>query len=754
MSNLPHYLDDPDRKPSEWRNVAVGLSAQYPAADPPDSGALLEYWNILCRRKWTLLLLAFLGLLTGVLFSLPQMPLYQARASLEIQEFNENALNKGFDNSNQPPSDVETYFQTQIKLLQSESLLERVIKKLHLHDDTSSSNYTNSIFRTVRLWLGRPEPAQVPEMERLTQKMASNLTVRVSGRTRMVEILYVAKDPTLAATVVNVLANEFIDLCQEMRWQSTQRTGEWLTNQLAAMRIKLEKSEAELQAYAGASGLLANAGKDTIEEIKLRQLQEEFSKAQTDRMVRQSRFELASETPAESLPEVLDDITLRDYKIKLNDLRRQRAELTATLTPAHYKVRQIDEQILTMKDSLEKERMSILRRIKHEYDTARRREGLLTEASASQTKIVTEQANRTVHFNMLKHEVDTTRQLYELLLQRVKEAGVASAMRVGNILIVDPAKRPLAPYKPNFSMNAAIGLLTGMFAGLGLVLFRERSDLTFRSPGEASLYLKVPELGVIPAGGSSLMGKLLRVGQRSKAEAPNRVLLDMEKKECLELAVQQEKPSPISESFRATLPSILFRQDGLRPRVMVLTSAVPNEGKTTVASNLAIAIAEITGSVLLIDGDLRKPRLQNIFDVGNRCGLSDILTSLGPVDMPMIEKLVQPTSVPGLCFLPSGTAQQRVSSAFYSRNLPQFLRMARTRFDTILIDSPPVLLTPEARLLGRFADGVILVIRADQTTRGQALEARQRLAEDGIVVLGAILNNWRRQTMSKYGYNS
>src|SRR5215831_1736641 len=296
MSNLLHYLDDPDRKLPELRNFATGLSAQYPAADPPDSGALLEYWNILCRRKWTLLLLAFLGLLAAVVFSLPQMPLYQARASLEIQEFNENVLNRGLDNNNQPPSDVETYFQTQIKLLQSESLLERVIKKLQLHD-TRSGNYTDKIFRTVRLWLRMPAPPEVPEMERLTQRMARNLTVRVSGRTRMVEILYVDKDPRQAAAVVNVLANEFIDLVQEMRWQSTQRTGEWLTKQLAEMKIKLEKSEAELQAYAGASGLLADAGKDNIEEIKLRQLQEELSKAQTDRMSRQSKFELARSTP-------------------------------------------------------------------------------------------------------------------------------------------------------------------------------------------------------------------------------------------------------------------------------------------------------------------------------------------------------------------------------------------------------------------------------------------------------------------------
>src|SRR5262249_37840375 len=151
-----------------------------------------------------------------------------------------------------------------------------------------------------------------------------------------------------------------------------------------------------------------------------------------------------------------------------------------------------EDQIQTLRDALNRERASVLRRIKNEFETARRREALLTEACATQTKIVTEQSNRAIHYNMLKHEVDTTRQLYKLLLQRVKEAGVASAMRAGNILMVDPAKPPLMPYKPNFLMNAAIGLLVGTFAGLGLVLFRERSDLTFRSPGELTTFLNLP----------------------------------------------------------------------------------------------------------------------------------------------------------------------------------------------------------------------------------------------------------------------
>ena len=729
------------------------LSPAYgPATEAAETGALLDYWNILGRRKWTLLIVALAGVLTGILFSLPQKPQYQAKASLEIQEFNENVLNKGFDGGSQTPNtDGETYFHTQIKLLQSESLLERVIKKLNLHDD-EAARAANP--QKIRAWLGLPQPKAIPAMERLTQRMAENLTVRVSGRTRIVEILYVDRDPELAANVANVLANEFIDLCQEMRWRSTQRTGEWLTNQLAEMKIKLEKSEAELHAYAGASGLLANSGKDTIDETKLRALQEELSRAQTDRVTRQSKFELASATEDGSLPEVLDDSTLREYKIKLTDLRRQRAELSATMTPAHYKVREIDEQIAAVRDAVERERTNILRRIKNEYDTASRREALLAEASAAQIGIVNEQSNRAVHFNMLKHEVDTSRQLYELLLQRVKEAGVASAMRAGNILIVDPARLPLVPYKPNFLMNAAVGLLTGLFAGLGLVLFRERSDVTFRSPGETTTYLSMPELGVIPAGGPNLIGRLLRVGQRSRVSPPTHILTESSEKQCLELAVRRERLSPIAESFRAVLPSILFRQDGSRPRVMVLTSAAPNEGKTTVASNLALAIAEITGNVLLIDGDMRKPRLQTIFGADNRQGLLDILASPEPPDAQQIDKLIRPTSVPGLYFLPSGLAGGRVSNALYSRNLPQFLSIARARFDTILIDAPPVLQIPDARLLSRLADGVILVVRSGQTTRGMAQEARQRLIEDGSNVLGTLLNCWRPKDAPRYGYSS
>ena len=311
----PHILDGP-------RHVDVPLPY---VVETDESGKLIDYFRICWRNNWIVGLIAFSGFVFALLVSLPQQPMYRAQAAVEIQDANENFLNKGFDSSSSGNGDTaETSFQTQIRLLRTESLLERVADKLHMHGRPGKNDSKPSFLRSI---LPLPKAAVMPERERLLQQIAQNLTVRVSGQTRVVEILYESPDPALAANFANTLVNEFIEQSQEVRWRSTQRTGEWLTRQLAAMKIKLEQSEAQLQAMAKASGLMPDSGKGSIEDAKLRQLEDELSKAQAARLDRQSKLELASQSSAESLPEILDDPTIRDYTLKLTDLRRQFAEL-------------------------------------------------------------------------------------------------------------------------------------------------------------------------------------------------------------------------------------------------------------------------------------------------------------------------------------------------------------------------------------------------------------------------------------------
>jgi succinoglycan biosynthesis transport protein ExoP len=380
---------------------------------------------------------------------------------------------------------------------------------------------------------------------------------------------------------------------------------------------------------------------------------------------------------------------------------------------------------------------------------------ILIEESLRQGKIVAEQSNKAVNYNMLKHEVDTSRQLYELLLQRVKEAAVASAIQASNIIVVDPARRPLRPYKPNMVMNAAIGLLSGLFLSLGTVFVMELSDRRLLNPGDAQVHLNLPELGLIPQANIRYPRRAVRGTGKDGTLAIDGAgeTLESQTGECLELVTWNRKPSPIAESFRAVLPSILLGgHSGQRPRIIVMTSPSPGEGKTTVASNLAISIAEITHSTLIIDGDMRRPRLHDVFGVRRDPGLGDLLSATTPLDWRTVNSSIRPTMVAGLSVLPCGTAAETLSNLFYSRRLPELLMVLRQNFDTVIIDAPPILNIPDARLLGRLADGVIMVVRAGQTQRQSALVANQQLGDDGTLVLGTIFNSWDPKSATAYTY--
>ena len=751
-------MDDPNWKAVQRKDAAPYLPARPPYMEVPppamtddhSPGLLLEYWHMLRRRKGTLLLIAFLGLLVALLLTLPQTPVYQARTTLEIQNLNENFLNMRdvSPTANEGAANpLETDLQTQVKILQSESVLGQVIAKLDLGTRLAAEN-DQSRLSAWRKALHLP-PSKVSAVEDILPLVAANLKVRTQANTRLVEILYDSTDPLLAAAIANTLTAEFIRQNLESRWQTTQKTGEWLTGQMEDVRIKLEKSEEQLQAYARAAGLLFTSEKDNVAEARLRQLQEELSRAQADRVTRQSKYELATTASTDSLPEVLDDATLKDYQLKLTDLRRQLAELSSTLTPSHPSVKKIQAQVTTLEAALEKERANVTRRIQNEFESAQRRERLLAASYDAQARVMTEQAARVTHYNILKREVDNNRQLYDSMLQHVKEAGIASALHASNVRVVDPATPPARPYKPSLLLNSMLGLFAGGFFGIVFIVMRERADRSIQAPGEASLYLDVPELGVIPSADAERSRSFAYHRQARVAAAAE--TKEAARKTPVELVTWQKRPSVLAESFRSTLASILYAgENGNRPRVIALTSASPREGKTTVASNLALALAEIGRRVLLIDGDLRKPRLHEIFNVSNAWGLSDLLDGIKPPEGS--EAMVAGTAYRDLYVLPAGSAASSISNLLHSPRVVELLQRMRQEFDTVIIDTPPMLQLPDARVLGKLADAVILVVRSARTTKETAAAASQRLADDGTRVLGTVLNEWDPRKTSHAGY--
>lgn len=725
---------------------------RHPLAHPVETNAsqgydnILDYWHILYRHRKTLLSFAVVGLVGALAISVIETPVYRVRTSLEIQSPN---IPEPM-NANEPSASgaaSEAYIETQVKLLQSESLLEDVVDKLKLHQRPTTG------WRSIGLHLRnffKPKSSSLSEREEIIRQIERNLTVRTSGNSHLLEVLYESPDPQGAADFANTLVSEFVELSQESRWKAAEGTAEWLTKHLNLMKSQLEQSEAQLQDYARTSGLTFTSEKDNLAENKLKQLQDELSKAQADRITNQARFEGAKSKPADSLPEVSQDQTMREYRQRLTELQRQYAELAATLTPEHYKVQRVQAQITELQNAIQKERDTVKRRIGSEYSESVRRENLLAKAHDQQEKIVADQSEKAIHYDTLKRDVDSNRRLYETMLQRVKEASLATAMRDSNVLVVDRAKAPARPYRPSYPMNAAIGLFGGVLLGFGFVLFRERVDKRISVPDDAQIYLDLPVLGVIPLDegalhiGTRLPGASLPAGRTSRAPG-----------DCPELATWKRKPSLLAECTRTTLTSILLPNQGEDAlHVIVLTSPSQGDGKTTVACNLSIAMAEIGRRVLLIEGDLRRPRLHRVFGIANNWGLRETLQSEVPLETVPLSHLVHATEVAGLSLLPGGTMGATPANLFYSSRMSALLKRLRREFDMILIDAPPMIHLADARLLGRLADGVILVVRAGQTTTDSALFAAQRFAEDGTRVLGTVLNSWDPRSGQHYGYGS
>ena len=741
--------------------------AQYPGDDlevidvpgaPRDTG-LFHYWYMLRRNKGTLVLVALLGGAIGFALTLASPRIYQARTTLEIQGYNNDFLNMGSVSATTGDSGYDTVsdIQTHVRILQSRTILQRAANRLESQPPPTDLQPPDRLGMWRRA-LNVSPPTREDLYADAVSTAAGSVSARTGGVNRIVEVTCDSTSGQVAADFCNTLTQQYIDQNLESRWQSTEYTGQWLTKQLQDLKIKLELAQDELQAYLRQTGLIVaaaseNAGDSSnVQEVRLSDLLKELSTAQADRIAKQSRYEMAIAASPGGLPEVLDDESLRASQGTLLGLQTKLAQLSVTFTPNHAEVRRVRAEIAAIEASLVASRGDILTRIRTEYEGAQRRESLLQAEYVRQASLVSGQAEQTAHYNLLKREVDASHMLYDTLLQRTKEASVASALRANNIRVVDVAQRPGSPYSPNVMRQVTVWTLFGLAAGVVLVLIRERADRTLQDPGDIVYHLGIPELGVIPA--NTPQGKL---PARKGAQTRSLMLRedDGADAEKVEMVAWNEKSSLLAESYRTTLTSILFsrhRED--RPQVLVFTSASPKEGKTTTVCNLGIALAEINQRVLLIDADMRRPRLHHVFGLENEVGLSELLLQKTPLDLETMMGTCSATRIPGLSVLTSGGSRQSASSLLHSVRLAELVELARDQFDTVVIDTPPMVNLADARVVARLGDGLILVVRSGSTTRDAALLATSRLAEDGIPILGTILNFWNPKSPGQAYYRS
>ncbi len=711
---------------------------------------LLAYWKVIRKRRRTVLT-AFTVLFGVVLVgTLKQKPIYRAKALLEIEKENPNLITPQELFQLEEVSDA--YLETEYKVLSSEDLAERVITQLGLDQVAEfrppkrSWPWTASKGAAAdRLPAGASVIGGDPSIqETVLARFESRLDVKPFRRSRAVEISFDSEDPALTARVVNALASNYIEKNLEARWDATQKASEWLSQQMLDLKEKLEKSQDELQKYAADNDLLFletdKGNSENVVNQSLRELQEELTKTQAARYEKESLYRLVRSSDYGSLPGVFENKLLQDLSVRLAELQRERAQLAATFTEDYPKVQQVQSQIVEIQAALDRERQRAVQRISNDYFAAVRRETLVQQAFAEKQKQATLIAEKSVRYGILSRDVESNKSMYEGLLLRLKEAGVSAGLKASNIRIVDAAKAPYKPVSPKVLVNLGLAAILGLGLGVCAAFFQEHFDQTIENAEDVDRFLRLPALALIPTL-ESLNGyrvkvhigteRGLTVGLTSMRNPPEEILAFTHPGN--DPASPQNKD--LSEAFRELRTSVLLSSGGHSANSILVTSAHPGEGKTTIAANLAMSLAQLGRRVLLVDADMRRPAIQKYFPQGGS-SLGSYLAGEGTW-----QDMAYHTAVRGLNVLLCGPLPVNPAELISSDRMRALLQEATTEYDFVILDSPPLLDVADTRILASVVDATILVVKGGDTPRQVVQYAQSQARAAGANLIGIVLNN-------------
>ena len=715
----------------------------YPVEEPLEGPNLREYWRTIRKRQWTVLSIFLAAFTIAAIATWKQKPVYRAEALLEIQK--ENANIPTVQELFQLENVSDNYLETQYKVLQSETLARRVIDQLHLERDTEFNPPKDSWLHAKAHAAPRTPGSRVdPDVEQtVLREFKDRLSIEPVRRSRLVQISFESQDPQVAAQVVNALSNSYIQGNLESRWMAAQKASEWLSEQLQSFKAKLEKSEDDLQAYAQRNGLLfletQKGDTENIVNERLRELQDELTKAQAERYAKESVYRLTEAGDYSALPGVVDNKLMQELTARLADLERQKAALSPTFTDDYPKMKEIQSQIDEVTHRLDEERKRAAQEIVDDYLAATKREDLVRTAFEQQQNQANQVAERAVQYNILKREVDTNKQLYEGLLQRLKEAGVSAGMNASNINIVDAAVPPTRPVRPRPVLNLGLALLLGLGCGIGVAFLQEHLDNTLKNSEDIERVLRVPALALIPSR-ECLSDENVGVhglAARVVAYHDGNAIRKHDTKTWIRIDGNGTQHSALSEAFRGLRTSVLLSSAGRPPRSLTFVSAEPGEGKTTVASNLSISLAQLGKRVLLVDGDMRRPCVHKLFNIEEReGGLVTFLTGEEGWS-----HLVRPTGVTNLDCLICGPVPPNPSELLSSDRMQQLIVETMREYQFVLIDAPPLLNVTDGRILATMVDGVVLVVRGGYTPQELAQQAQFHVRDVGARLIGVVLND-------------
>jgi len=695
---------------------------------------LWEYWPILRRHKWTILSCVAIALLLGIIVSVSAVPVFEAVGRIVINREGDDASSvKASAAVTNSDEDYMVTMDTQTRVLQSDAIAKLTIRKLNLDTDTvfagkqanrtSDDSGGSSESRTIEL---HREAALVGKFQKALQ-------VNSVPRTRLLEIRFSSTDGALAAKVVNAAIDTYIEQNYRTHLDATKRTADWLTQQLSELQIKVEESQEKLVRYQQEHGILGMDDKENLITAKLDQLNREVTTAEAERMQKESLYHMAGSGDADLLSNFDPASPLVKLRSQKEDLHRQLAQLGVRFEPTYPAVQELTKQLDSVEQDIAAETKRMAVQYQKEYLAAVEREKLLQASLENQKREANELNENAIQYSLLKRDVDSNRQLYEGLLQKLKEASVMTGLRSSNVRIVDPASTPIVPVSPNVPRNLLVSLMMGVASGVSIVLLIESRENAVYSPAQAETITALPVLAVIPEAsrGAAAFMALRRVRQA----AP-------------ETITSSDPQSGTAEAYRALRTAILLSPEVKKSRVIMITSALPREGKTTTSVNLAIVLAQKSARVLLIEGDMRRGSISKALNLKAEYGLSTILTQ----HLDAKDAFCAVAGVPGLLVLPAGPVPLYPSETLASRRMQQLVADARQDFDYVVIDSPPVLSVTDAVLLSTLADFTVLVVRAGMTGEHALRRVRKVLDQAGGWVLGLVLNGVATQRHDRYYY--
>jgi capsular exopolysaccharide synthesis family protein len=729
---------------------------------------LRDLWRVVRKRLWLILVIVVIVTIVVAIEAIRTKNIYQASAIVEVGKDNAMLFKSGelmIQNDDSDPQYLINV-KTKMLMLQSRPLLEDVVVALKLDQDPRFAEsgkrklwdaLSGSSFRpqnAEELALPLPEidlpsgeeskrpPAESMRLRPFVEVLQNGLRVEPIRDTRGVKISFTHTNPIIAAMVANGVAQSFIERNFQTKTQKFHKTSDWLDSSTRALKARVEKAEQALVDYTRQNNIFSLEGNETLTSGKLAGLHAQVMRAEVDRILKQSLYEEVKQGRVAQLPEVFADPKIVALQKEYDDLSVRAVQLDLTYGPENPKVIEVRKQLAAISERINASTKALESKLKADYERALRDEQSLKLALSQAKGEAVQQNQAAIQYNILKKEVDTANSLYTEFLQKTSQARVEQAQQTNNIRLIEPAGVPLDPVGPRRLMTVALGLMLSLMAGIGLAFFLEYLDNTIKSVDDIHRYTQLPTLAVIPSISEFKGAKRGVAAKKStgQLEAATGRLASFD-------GMLVQGRTEAAEAYRLLRTSILLSSAGGPPRTILVTSGQPADGKTTTIINMAISLSQLGASVLIVDCDLRRPATHKVFGVDQKLGLSSYLS--GDV---ALEELIHQLPVPNLSLLPSGPLPPNPAELVSSERMKDLLKVLSSRYDYVLVDSPPVINVADSIILSTLVEGVILVVHSGKSTREAVRHVRNELTAVGARLIGVVLNDVDMKRDGYYNY--